>query len=524
MIKEDRSRRVRLFAHLTASSKKEAVRFRGRATSFGELDELSRRYARGLTSLGIERGDRVAVLAENSPEVVIALLGNYRIGVVHVPINPRYRAQEVGHILRDSGAKAVLYRPGSECSDVLDALEADAGGVGLMRIGLPGSEPALDTRPRDAASFERLLRSSPLDAMPRGPTDADTALLIYTSGTTGTSKGVELSAGAIVENIEAVTRLWRFGPRDVLALALPLFHVHGLFLGIHGALLHGMTTLLFERFEPVRIVEAFASEGASVFMGVPTMYVKLLDVLAARPEAAAALARGRLFTSGSAPLPADDFLAFEQKTGHRILERYGMSETLFTLSNPYEGERRPGTVGLPVPGCAVRVVDDAGLEAPDGELGELVVKSNGLMTRYWGRPADTAASFRDGWFATGDMGHRSSDGYVTIAGRKSVDFIKSGGFKISTREIEDVLRRHPRVADVAVFGGPDRVFGERVVAAVVLVADGVPSPDAATLLAELSSFAGRSLADYKRPRAVVVMDELPRNALGKVQKHLLRGG
>lgn len=464
----------------------------------------------------------MAVLCESSPEVVVALLGHYRFGVVHVPINPRYRAQEVGHILRDSGARAVLTRPGTECADVLDSLGESTG---LLRIALPRSEAAGGVSADGiaaTASFESLLRSNPLEVRAKGPNDDDAALLIYTSGTTGTSKGVELSARAIVSNIDSLTHLWRLSSRDVLALALPLFHVHGLFLGIHGALLHGMTTLLFERFDAVRIVEAFESEGASVFMGVPTMYVKLLDTLAARPEAAAALARGRLFTSGSAPLPADDFHSFEQKTGHRILERYGMSETLFTLSNPYEGERRPGTVGLPVPGCAARVVDDVGLDVKDDELGELVVQSSGLMTRYWGRPDDTAASSRDGWFLTGDMAHRAPDGYVTIAGRKSVDFIKSGGFKISAREIEDVLRRHPRVVDVAVFGGPDRLFGERIVAAVVLAPGSEPPPDVASLLVELSEFAGRFLVDYKRPRAVVILDELPRNALGKVQKHLLR--
>jgi malonyl-CoA/methylmalonyl-CoA synthetase len=306
-----------------------------------------------------------------------------------------------------------------------------------------------------------------------------------------------------------------------MALALPLFHVHGLGLGVHGALLHGMTLLLFERFEAGRIVEAFERQGATLFQGVPTMYVKLLELLERSPQAPSALARGRLFTAGSASLPADDFQRFEELTGHRILERYGMSETLFTLSNPYE-DRRPGTVGLPVPGCEVRIVDEEGREAGPDEPGEILVTSNGMMTRYWGRPDETRDSFRDGWFATGDIARRSRDGYVTIAGRKSVDFIKSGGFKISAREIEDVLRRHPRVRDVAVVGAPDRVWGERIVAAVVLRPAAGPSPSPEALLEELSSFCGRSLADYKRPREVRVVEELPRNALGKVQKHKIR--
>jgi malonyl-CoA/methylmalonyl-CoA synthetase len=342
-------------------------------------------------------------------------------------------------------------------------------------------------------------------------------MLIYTSGTTGKSKGVALSYRALAENTASVTGLWRFAPEDRLVLALPLFHVHGLCLGVAGMLLNGLTLLLEPRFDAARVVDAFARNGATVFMGVPTMYVRLLEHLDAHPGSAAALRRGRLFTAGSAPLPAADFANFRSRTGHAILERYGMSETLFTLSNPYDGERRPGTVGLPTPGCAVRIVDDDGRDVPDGELGEIVVKSDGLMNGYWGREADTAVSFRDGWFRTGDVAFRGDGGYVTIAGRKSVDIIKSGGYKIAAREIEDVLRRHPAVKDAAVVGLPDRVWGQRIAAALVL-ADG--SEPGATC-AEVAAFAAEHLADYKKPRTVVALPELPRNALGKVQKHLL---
>jgi acyl-CoA synthetase (AMP-forming)/AMP-acid ligase II len=255
-------------------------------------------------------------------------------------------------------------------------------------------------------------------------------------------------------------------------------------------------------------------------MGVPTMYVRLLEHLDSHPEAAAALRKARLFTAGSAPLPASDFLAFHERTGHRILERYGMSETLFTLSNPYEGERRPGTVGLPVPGCSVRLVDDEGREPPEGELGEIQVKGHGVMTGYWGRPADTAAMFRNGWFLTGDVARRDAGGYVTIVGRKSVDVIKSGGYKISAREIEDVLRRHPAVKDAAVVGLPDRVWGQRIAAAIVLT-EPTQADAAERVCGEITAFAAAHLADYKKPRDVRAVPDLPRNALGKVQKHLL---
>ncbi|MGZ5425857.1 MAG: AMP-binding protein, partial [Thermoanaerobaculia bacterium] len=227
-----------------------------------------------------------------------------------------------------------------------------------------------------------------------------------------------------------------------------------------------------------------------------------------------------LFTAGSAPLPAADFAAFREKTGHAILERYGMTETLFTLSNPYEGERRPGTVGLPVFGCSVRLVDDEGRDAREGEPGEIHVKGSGLMSGYWGRDADTVASFRAGWFLTGDVARRDADGYVTILGRKSVDVIKSGGYKISAREIEDVLRRHPAVKDAAVVGLPDRVWGQRIAAAVVLV-EPRDAEAAKRACEEIATFAASCLADFKKPRDLRAVSELPRNALGKVQKHLL---
>lgn len=488
-----------LLARLTSSAARTALLFQGRALTFGGLDALSRRHAGGLARLGVAKGDRVALLAEACPEIVAALLGHYRLGALHVPVNTRYRAEEAAHVLRDSGAVAVLH---------------DAKGGKLLREIGPLS--AL----RHRLALDALLGEPPLaEAAPHA--DADAALLVYTSGTTGRSKGVALSFGALAANLGALTALWRFTAADRLVLALPLFHVHGLGIGLHAMLLHGTVLLLEPRFEAARVLEAFAHEGATVFLGVPTMYARLLEHLQDHPEAAAALARGRLFTSGSAPLPAADLEAFAARTGHRILERYGMTETLFTLSNPYEGERRAGTVGLPVPGCAVRIVDEEGRDVPDGALGEIVVRGAGMMSGYFGMPVESAAAFRDGWFLTGDVARRASDGYVTIEGRRSTDVIKCGGFKISAREIEEVLARHPLVKEVAVLGEPDRTWGERIVAAVVLREEGAP-PGEAELLAELSAFAAKSLADYKRPRAVRLLPALPRNAMGKVQKTLLR--
>jgi acyl-CoA synthetase (AMP-forming)/AMP-acid ligase II len=479
---------------------------------------MSSHYVDRLSALGVKRGDRVAIFAETCPEIVAALVGHLTSGVIHVPINTRYKADEARHILEDSGAVAVLTGDaGSECHGVLEEILGSDRPPKLQHV-LSLAEAFPSSPSKTIFSFSS---SSPKQIFPsEPPADDDVAMLIYTSGTTGKSKGVALSYRALEENTRAVMDLWRFTERDRLVLALPLFHVHGLCLGVAGALLAGFTLLLEERYDAARVVEAFAREGATAFMGVPTMYVRMLEYLDAHPEGAAALRKARLFTAGSAPLPASDFRAFRERTGHSILERYGMSETLFTLSNPYEGERRPGTVGSAVPGCAVRLVGEDGREPPAGELGEIQVKGSGLMNGYWQRPDETAVAFRDGWFLTGDVARRDADGYVTIVGRSSVDIIKSGGFKISAREIEDVLRRHPAVKDAAVVGVPDHVWGQRIAAALVLKdaeQAGKPGP----ICAEIAAFAAEHLADYKKPRDVRVVPELPRNALGKVQKHRL---
>jgi acyl-CoA synthetase (AMP-forming)/AMP-acid ligase II len=507
----------RLFSALESERAKPAIVFEGKSLTFGELDDLSRRYAQGLARAGVRRGDRIAVFAETRPEIVVALLGHYRLGALHVPMNDRYRGEEAAHVLKDSGAKALLLREGSPAEREASQLVWQGERPRRILLGAGGGAKPISPD----LHFEDLIASSPIDTRGFVPADSDTAMLVYTSGTTGRSKGVALSFRALVANVLAQTELWQFSPRDCMALALPLFHVHGLCLGIHGALLHGMTTLLFERFEARRIIDVIGSDGATVFQGVPTMYVRLLEELSRAPERASDLSRARLFTSGSAALSTEDFAAFESATGHRILERYGMSETLFTLSNPFD-DRRCGTVGRVNPGCEALIVEENREEAAAEELGELLVRSSGMMTGYWQRPEETASSLENGWFMTGDMARRDADGYVTLAGRKSVDFIKSGGFKISAREIEDVLRRHPAIRDVAVVGAPDRVWGERVVAAVVLDPEAGAPASEKELLDELSSFCAGFLADYKRPREVRVCEELPRNAMGKIQKHEIR--
>jgi acyl-CoA synthetase (AMP-forming)/AMP-acid ligase II len=456
----------------------------------------SEAWAARLHARGLRRGDRVAVLAEAHAEAVAVMLGTYRAGLVYVPVNPRYRGAELDHVVTDCDAALLLCDP-SLADERLQALPPT-----LPRFGL-APDPALPSLPAPPAA-PSLSAVEPI-------ADDETALLVYTSGTTGCSKGVRLSLAAVVANMLALTGQWRWSRADVLSLPLPLFHVHGLCIGIHGALLHGTTIRLHRRFDAAAIVSDF-ERGATVLMGVPTMYDLLLEHLEGHPAAAATLARARLYTAGSAALRPTVLERWQALTGHRILERYGMTETLITLGNPYDGERRPGSVGLPLPGCAVRVVDDAGHDVPPGEPGELWVRGPGLMQGYWDREQETSDAFTDGWFRTGDVAVADPDGYLRIVGRRSTDIIKSGGFKIAAPEIEEVLRRHPAVRDAAVVGVPDHRWGERIAAAVVAASETAPDPQ------ELAAWVGRHLADHKKPRQIAIVSELPRNALGKLQK------
>jgi malonyl-CoA/methylmalonyl-CoA synthetase len=328
---------------------------------------------------------------------------------------------------------------------------------------------------------------------------ADDALICYTSGTTGVPKGAVLSHGNLLAGAEAVRLAWRWDEADRLVLALPLFHVHGLCIGLHGTLLAGASAVLVPRFEAGAVLDAATDHDATLFFGVPTMYARL----AASPRAAE-LGRLRLCVSGSAPLAAALFERLAELSGQRVLERYGLTETLMNASNPYEGERRPGTVGLPLPGVLLRLASD----------GEVLVRGPSVFTGYWRDPDATAAAFDpDGWFRTGDLARFDERGYLRIEGR-SKELVISGGYNVHPREVEEVLLTHPGVAEAAVTGTPSEEWGEVVTAWVV--ADGPPpAPD------ELIAFAAERLAPYKRPRLVHYLDALPRNALGKVQRHKL---
>lgn len=452
------------------------LEWQGAEYTFGELDARSSRMAGALAARGLTRGDRLCVYLANRIEFVDLFLACVKMGVIFVPINILYRERELSHIVADAKPKLVV------AEKELAALVADATG--------------------QTEHFESVALAA-----------EDVAALVYTSGTTGASKGAVLSHGNFATNARNLLASWRIVESDRLLLVLPLFHVHALGNGLHCWLASGCRMRLLERFEHATAAETMLEFRPTLFFGVPTMYVRLLETPA--DTAGEIGARMRLFVSGSAPLPAQVLEEFRALFGHVILERYGMTETLMNISNPYDGERRAGSVGLPLPGVSVRIVNASGRDVADGEEGEVLLKGLNVFGAYWRRIEATRAAFADGWFKTGDIAWRSADGYYLLCGRRS-DVIISGGFNIYPREIEEFLAELPEVAEAAVVGEPDRLRGEVPVAYVVW-RNGEAGKAVEARCRE-------KLASFKCPRRFVGVEKLPRNALGKVQKHLLRGG
>lgn len=450
-----------------------ALEFRGRTFTFGDIDARSNRMAQAMIARGLGRGDRIAVQLANSVEMIDLFLGCVKLGVIFVPVNILYKEREVTHILNDAEPKFFLTSENvCELSGAAEAMPPDR-----PRVTLDGDTPAG---------------------------------IIYTSGTTGASKGAILTHNVFAANALNLLACWQITSEDRFLLALPLFHVHALGNGLHCWLIGGCRMRLLERFEHQKATAEFVDFRPSLFFGVPTIYVRLLET---QPAAAREIGRGmRLFVSGSAPLPAQVLEEFRNLFGHTILERYGMTETLMNISNPYTGERRPGSVGLPLPGLSVRLLNDQGQPVPDGETGEVYLRGPNVFPGYWRREEATRQAFLDGYFKTGDLAVRSPDGYYTLCGRRS-DLIISGGFNIYPREIEEFLLEQPEVAEAAVAGVPDRLRGEVPVAFIVS-----RGPLDAAVLEQRCR---EKLASFKVPRAFIAVDALPRNALGKVQKHLL---
>ena len=458
----------------------------------------SGRMANALASLGVAPGDRVAVQVEKSVEAIILYLAVVRAGAVFLPLNTAYTPAEVEYFLTDAEprifvcdpARAEALRPAAERAGAR-VLTLDAAGQGSLTEAAEGAAEDFATVPRE---------------------DGDLAALLYTSGTTGRSKGAMLSHGNLASNALALVDAWRFTAQDVLIHALPIFHTHGLFVATNVVLLSGGSMIFLPKFDPDRIFEAMGR--ATVLMGVPTFYVRLLGD--ARLDAGATR-NMRLFISGSAPLLADTHRAWQARTGHAILERYGMTETNMNSSNPYEGERIAGTVGLPLPGVEILVTDpETGAPLPQGEIGMIEVRGPNVFQGYWRMPEKTAAELRpNGFFITGDLGRFDERGYLQIVGRGK-DLIITGGFNVYPKEVESEIDALPGVTESAVIGLPHPDFGEGVTA--VVVPSGTPSLTEAAVLAPLES----RLAKFKLPKRVVFLDELPRNTMGKVQKNLLR--
>ncbi|UIZ12695.1 acyl-CoA synthetase [Streptomyces sp. R527F] len=490
------------------TASREAVRFGGLSLTYGELSAASTALAALIADAG-----RVAVWATPTPETVIAVVAALRAGVPAVPLNPRTGENELAHILGDSEPTAVLAGSDDELPPGLEKLRRVTVDARAAASGAPQGSEAYGAGEARPAAY---------DIGEAGPEDP--ALIVYTSGTTGPPKGAVLPRRAVAASLDALEEAWGWTGDDVLVHALPLFHVHGLILGVLGPLRRGGSVRHLGKFSPEGVARELGSGGTMLF-GVPTMYHRLAEALdgsagtAERDPLAGALSGARLLVSGSAALPVHDHERIGAATGRRVLERYGMTETLMNTGIRADGVPRPGTVGPPLAGVELRLAEDDGtvLDEP-GAIGEIQVRGPNLFTGYLNRPDATAAAHTaDGWFRTGDVGTVDPDGYVTIVGRKATDLIKSGGYKIGAGEIENVLLAHPGVREVAVTGEEDPDLGERVVAWVVAT-----DPDSPPSAEELADRVAAQLAPHKRPRTVRYLDALPRNDLGKIMKRSLR--
>lgn len=465
----------------------------GREVSYIDFLERAAQFANVITAQGLRPGDRMAVQVAKSPEALALYAAAAQAGIIFLPLNTAYTPGELQYFLENSGARLLVCDPSDAdtLAPLIDGsvLTLDADGSGSLTEHARGALKTFDTVPRDGE---------------------DLAAFLYTSGTTGRSKGAMLTQNNLLSNAETLANHWQFSQSDVLLHALPIYHTHGLFVATNVMLSVGGSMIFLPKFDADEVIRLLPR--ATTMMGVPTFYTRLLSHPDFTREMAAPM---RLFISGSAPLLASTHIAFEERTGHRILERYGMTETNMNTSNPYDGERRAGTVGKPLPGVDVKVTDSDGKALPAGETGMIEVHGPNVFKGYWQMPEKTAAELRpDGWFITGDLGCMDADGYVTIVGRGK-DLIISGGFNIYPKEIELLLDAQPGVLESAVIGVPHPDFGESPVA--ILVAGG-EGPDLDAIRAEITA----QLARFKHPARLIVTEALPRNTMGKVQKNVLR--
>ena len=497
------SRNFNLYSHyqkqFSAQADKELLRDEmDRSYLYSDIDRESARLANHLSRLGVTAGERISVQIEKSPEALCLYLACLRGGFVFHPLNTAFQAGELEYFLGDAEPAVVICDPARE--QPLRALAAAAGTRHILTLDVNGRGTLVEQSRDTAEDFPTLARDKD-----------DLAALLYSSGTTGVPKGITLTHGNLLSNTQALVHAWEFTEKDRLLHALPIFHVHGLFVAIGCVLLGGASMRWLTTFNAAQVIE-FLPE-CTVMMGVPTYYTRLL----ARDDFGADHCKNvRVFISGSAPLLEETFASFEARTGHRILERYGMTETNMNTSNPLNGQRKPGTVGPPLPGVEARIVNGNGEVLPQNDIGGLQVRGPNVFIGYWKMPDKTAQDFtEDGFFKTGDLGRMDEDGYVSIVGR-SKDMVITGGLNVYPKEIEKVIDELSGVRESAVIGVPHPDFGEAVVA-VVVSRENVTLDEEAVIRATKECF-----ANYKIPKRVVFIDELPRNAMGKVQKSSLR--
>jgi len=496
----------KLSSHAQQTPDKIAIEFLDpplQTLTYAELDQEITRTMHWLHHLGLRAGDRLALQLPKTLDFILLHLAAMRVGAITLPLNPAYSLDELDYFLRDS--EASLFFADSATQDRLTSIVSAIPNLQTLWL-----DPISNLQsPISNYSITQL----PISNL-QSPISTSPAFMIYTSGTTGRPKGAVLTHANLTAQTEALHQAWGWQADDILLHVLPLFHVHGLFVALHSALYAGATTLFFRQFDARRTLQTLVERRCTVFMAVPTIHRRLLDV----PDAASFdLTHMRLMTSGSDRLPDEVFMGFQETFGYTLLERYGMTETGMNLSNPLNGERRMGSVGLPLPGVEARIVHPETEESlPDGVVGMVQVRGPHVFSGYWRQPEKTSEAFTpDGWLRTGDLGFREPDGYFTLQGR-SKDLIITGGLNVYPPEVERVLAEHPAVAANAVIGCPDPEWGEQIVAVVVLQA-GMDVNEG-----ELLEYCRAKLARYKIPRRVVFVSELPRNAMGKVQKVVLR--
>jgi malonyl-CoA/methylmalonyl-CoA synthetase len=471
----------------------------GSTLAYADVIAHSAQIAHAMQRLGVRPGDRVAVQVEKSAEALLVYLGAVRAGAIYLPLNPAYTVGEIRYFLGDSAPALFVCRP--EALAEMAPLAAEVGVPRVETLGSNGDGSLVETAREQAHDFEDIPR-----------TRDDLAAILYTSGTTGRSKGAMLSHGNLASNADVLRRAWRFTSEDRLLHALPIFHTHGLFVATNVTLMAGGALIFLPSFDLNEIIRLLPQ--ATTMMGVPTFYTRLLGRKDFTRERVSHM---RLFVSGSAPLSAETHREFQERTGHAILERYGMTETNMNTSNPYDGDRIPGSVGFPLEGVEIRIADPAsGRVLPQGEVGVIEIRGPNVFKGYWRMPEKTKEEFRDdGFFISGDLGRIDERGYIYIVGRAK-DLIISGGFNVYPAEVEAAIEALAGVAECAVIGVPHKDFGEAVVAVVT------PKPGAAPEEKAIQAALANELAKFKQPKRVFVTPDLPRNAMGKIQKNELR--